>query len=241
MSRLTAWLRRELPASGARWVEVRDGDDLLARFGVQKAEDIEPTAAAVEEAVGEAEASRVLVVLTSTAMGEGPQLTLHRPKASRSERSTSGLLATVMTENQRLRDSFTELTERTTSALLRENARMAEQLKTYEDRRAEQWATLERLRSEEAERAALVASSDRKAATFALLRDEFVPGVLRHLRSKGGAAQLADIVKAAISAAPAELDALVRKLPPGTSDKLVSMLKEAEAEEASQPPPKKGK
>jgi len=229
-SRLAAWLRRQLPACDAEVVEVRDGDEILARLRIPvgRPEELEAEIVAAYES---SDSRTIAIVAVGRDRQDAASMPIHRAKGMRDARSTSGLLASVMRENDALRSKLMEQTETLARSLLAENARMAGQLSTLEGRRMELHGELEALQSGRAERELAERRererSERQAELLRVVREEWAPAVFRHLQSPAeqrAKELLGRMFTSASIHAPDELGALVAKLPADTAAELNATL-----------------
>lgn len=241
MSRLTTWLTRELPRADARSVEVRDGDEVIARFAVERGDECEGLAAEIEEAFGSVESRSVYVVAVSKDKTDGASMTLQKASKPRAERSTSGFVATLLRDNEALRKTLTEQTQTVTQALLAENRRLAETNATLEQRRLEYWAKLEDVSTLQAERdlrlKELAMRDERMGSAMKTLREEWMPAVMQFLAGKAetrAGKALAQLFNAATSQAAPEFAALVAKLPAEEVAQLEVIMREVAAREAQE-------
>jgi hypothetical protein len=234
MSRLATWLARQLPACEAQWVEVRDGDEVLSRLSIPRGRPaaLEPDIFAAAETV---EARNVSVVAVSKEGTDLAAMVISRP-GKREQRSVSGLLASVLRDNEALRARVLEVTEQATRALLTENARLAQQNAELMARRDEQHALVEQLRSDHvarelAEREARE-KSERQTELMRQIREDWAPSIFRYL---GGAAEtkaggaLLRVFNSSLQNAGEELSALVARLPPEDAAELSQAVQSAQA------------
>jgi hypothetical protein len=224
--RLLAWLKRQLPLSDARHVDVRDGDELVARISVPRGraaceEMAEEIAAAVD-----ASDSRSLAIVAVDRQGlDVVAMTMGKPGGKREARAPSAFLGSVMRDNEALRAALMATQEQTMRALLSENTRLSEQVSRSEGRQLESWQLLEELTSMRAARdlEAREANTreERSKGFLDSLKNEWAPAVVRYLETGRGSNQtLARVFQDAIVNAPEELAGLVGKLRPEVAEEL---------------------
>jgi hypothetical protein len=234
MSRVATWLSRQLPACEAVWVEVRDGDECLARLSIPRGRSatLEPEIVSAAETV---DARTVSVVAVSKDGVDLSAMVLARP-GKREQKSPAGLLTAVMRENELLRSRVLEISEQATRAILSENARLAAQNGELLARREQQFLELEGLRSDRlarelAEREATI-DSERRDEFWRHIREDIGPAIMRHLggvaETKAGSALL-EVFQSACENAGDELSVLVDKLPASAAATLESAVKQAQA------------
>lgn len=234
MSRLLSWLKRELPACSARYVEVRDGDDTIGRYQLQRGGSPEELADEIESLVDSQESRSVQVVAILRGESDGPCTTMTKRAAGRSERSAAGLVGVLMRENEQLRTTLREQTEQVLRAVLQENKRLSEANANLEQRRMDTVNTLEELLSLKAERDLAIEElrmrDERAKSALGTLKNDLAPKLLAHLsgQSESKAAEaLHDLVSSAAKHAGPELAALVGKLPPEEAAKMEGLLARA--------------
>jgi hypothetical protein len=224
-------------------VEVRDGDECLARLAIPRGRPaaLEPDILDAAETV---EARNVAVVAVGRDKGDLATMIIARP-GRREQRNVSGLLASVLRDNEALRGRVLEVTAQATQALLAENARLAAQNAELMLRRDEQYRALEELRSDKlardlAERDA-AETAERQGELMRTIKEEWAPNVFRYLargaETKAGGALLR-VFDSACQNAGEELSALVAKLPPEDAAELSQAVKNAQASVVLAPKPK---
>jgi len=241
VSRLTTWLKRELPSASARFVEVRDGDDCIARFAVGRGDECEALADDVSEAAASVESRTLYVVAVGKDGTDGASMTYSKGSGRRAERSASGLVATLLRDNEILRSKLVEQTDQVLRAVLAENKRLAESNSALEERRLETFRLMESLTSMQAERDLGLRDMEirdkRAQSALTTLKDEWGPKLLDFLAGKAetrAAVALGRLVRSASVHAGDELVAMVAKLPAEDASALEDMMKEATVIEARQ-------
>ena len=230
-TRILSWLKRQLPTADARHVDVRDGDELVARIALPKGRAVcEEMATEIAEAVEGSDARTLAIVAVDRQGVDVVSMTLARPNGKREARAPSAFLGSLMRDNEALRASVIHSHEQTLRALLAENARLAEQVAKSEARQLETWQLVEELTSLRAERDAALQAAERRDKrqrdAFEVLKSEVMPRVVAHLEAgpSGGRQTLSRVFAAAVEHAPDELQAIVSKLPADVAQEMSDAL-----------------
>ncbi len=235
MSRLSTWIKRALPSDDARHVEVRDGDECIARFDVPRQELADSLEAEIQATADESESRSLTVVAILRDGTDGSLITLSKPSKAREARAPSAFLGSVMRDNELLRGRLFELSESLSRALLDENKRLRDSNARLESRREETHAILERARSEEADRAArleeLRSIDAHRGNLLRTIREEFAPLLQQFISGNADrrtALQVASIIDAARSSdAMDDLERFTAKLPAPQAVALANLVKES--------------
>lgn len=247
-ARLLGWLKRQLPIADVKHVDVRDGDELVARVSVPKGRAAcEEMAEEISAAVESSEARTLTIVAVDRQGLDAVSMTMARPGGGRREaRAPSAFLGSVMRDNDQLRATLMHSQEQTMRALLAENARLAQQVQAAESRHLETWQLLEELTSmraaRDAEMKAIELRDGRARSALDTLKNEWAPRFIAYLEGGRGQGQatLAKVFAAAVEDAPEELSALVGKLRPEVADALNQAIEGSAKAEALESLAKRG-
>jgi len=246
-ARLLAWLKRQLPVADARHVDVRDGDELVARVSVPKGRAAcEEMAEEIAAAVESSDARTLAIVAVDRQGVDVVSMTMAKPGGGKREaRAPNAFLGSIMRDNEAMRASMLQIQEQTMRALLQENARLAEQVQKAESRQLETWQLLEELTSMRAVRDAEMKASEmrdqRSRSALETLKNEWAPRFIAYLEgSRGGNATLSKVFAAAVEDAPEELSGLVAKLRPEVAEALNKAIEGGAKQEALEALAKRG-